>query len=277
MNPPRHAALGLLWLLSAAPAAAQEKQDKPEIAITPLGEVRVLSDKEAAKLKTRLKNLVLSKKAKRKSRRKRKKGGPPKPSNFVTRLEEVEALMKVQHRSLVPILKNVILKDPQIPVRAKGASAMLAQPRHFAVPAAITLLKESRVQREGNVSAPLIRLLSHYGTTRSVWKELRGDFLRFGTVAKIALLQSIGERRDWDGLDLLLRHMDEPAPANVDDPSNPPASYWEQRWKDWQKFKPHLMTAVGQLLGKSFSSRKEAEEWIASQGGLRKIRKKRGG
>lgn len=277
MNPPRHAAFGLLALLCAVPAAAQEKQDKPEIAITPLGEVRVLSQKEASKLKIRLKNLVLSKKARRKSRRKPKRGQPPKPSNFVTRLEEVEALMKVQHRSLVPILKKVILTDPQIPVRAKAANAMLAQPRHFAVPAALSLLKERPVQREGNIAGPLIKLLSHYGTTKSVWKELRGDFLRLGTVAQIALLQSIGERRDWDGLDLLLEHLDGPQPVNVDDPSNPPAAYWEKRWKAWQKFKPHLTTALGQLLGRPFTTRKEAEKWIASQGGVRKIRKKRGG
>jgi hypothetical protein len=59
-------------------------------------------------------------------------------------------------------------------------------------------------------------------------------------------------------------------------PTNPPAEYWKARWEAWQAFKPALVESMQKLLGKEFYTRKQAEEWIEEQGGIRKLRQSKG-
>ena len=251
---------------------AKAAQDaKPQTVVTPVGEVRILDKKEARSLVAKLKKDLLSRRAKSS----RKKKG--KPATFIARLELVEGLAKVQHESLVPILRKVMTGDPSNAVRIKAAESLLAQPKKPAVKLAAKLIEERDFMTSGSMAAPLIKLLSHHGAPKKTWKFLRRRFLELGTRGQQALLEHIGKSKDWDALELLLAHIDEPRPINVDDPSNPPASYWKKRWEAWRDFKPQLLTALEQLVGKRVESAKAARDYIRSQGGAVKLRKKRGG
>lgn len=276
MRPPRLPVLlvssGVLFASAALSqqkdAAGSETQTRQTV-VTPAGEVRVLSDDEARAVVARFRKLVLSRTALRGSKKKRH-------ASFVTRLEEVEALSKVQHASLVPLLKRVLRKDPSDAVRVKAAEALRAQPKKDAQRLALQLIKERRFLKKGALAGPIIKILSYHGAPQSVWKDLQHRFLDVGSLGQQALFEHIGERKDWDMVPLILEHIDPPAPANVDDPNNPPATYWKERWEQWRAFKPQLKEACEKLFGREFETRKELADWIRRQGGLKALRKKAG-
>lgn len=275
----------LLSLLLFGPAlVAQDKTDASEAKHvgTPVGLVRVATDDEAKQHMATLKKHVLpasakNKKALKKKKKKKKSKKVPKQeadTGLVTRLEAVEALQELQHKSFVKPLLVIMEFDPSLAVQTKAAKAIQAQPKDQVVPAATKLLGDKDVLKKGTMAAPLIKLLAYYGAKQSQWDKLYRNFELMGANAQIVLCESMAARKDYEGLPTLLRNLDPPAPANVDDPSNPPASYWEARWKSWQAFKPSLQAALKVLLGRSFEKSKDALKYIKSEGGLKKLQKK---
>jgi hypothetical protein len=260
--------------VAQAPPAPAKPQPAAQTVVTPAGEVRVLPDGEAAKLVARVQTAVLSPGARKE--KPRKAGDKEAPvASWTTRLQEVEELGRVQHASLVPLLEKVMLGDPNDTVRIKAAESLLAQPGKPATALAIRLLKDRKFLERGALTAPLIKLCSHYGAPDDVWAQLYKRFLDLAVVAQQTLIESIGQRKDWNAVDLLLDHIDAPKPANVDDPNNPPEAYWKQRWEQWRGFTPQLQQACKTLFGRSFGSREEAQEWIQAQGGIAKLRQSR--
>jgi hypothetical protein len=62
-------------------------------------------------------------------------------------------------------------------------------------------------------------------------------------------------------------HLDEPIPENPDDPTNPPRSWWKERWHEWEGNVPYTRWALSQLVpGETFDSEDEAREWAESRG-----------
>jgi hypothetical protein len=48
----------------------------------------------------------------------------------------------------------------------------------------------------------------------------------------------------------------------VNSPSNPPASWWEQRWKMWKPVKAEVVEALEELTGESFKDTASAKAWF---------------
>ena len=78
-----------------------------------------------------------------------------------------------------------------------------------------------------------------------------------------AMLELAKEHQEPKALPLLLRHLDEPTPANVDAADNPPKEYWEARWKSWSAWRAKVAEAVFAITGQRFSSAQEAKAWLA--------------
>ena len=51
-------------------------------------------------------------------------------------------------------------------------------------------------------------------------------------------------------------------PANVDSPTNPPASYGKARWHSWAAWKGKVKDALFAITGQRFSTGKEAKAWL---------------
>ncbi len=255
---------------------AQKKPQKaPTYVLTPIGKVRVLSSKEAKNLLKEVGPILKAKTAKKRTKGRKAKKKMPKDQGFLRRMEIIEKLETLQHPSLARVLEGTILHDPTDIIRTKAARALLAQPKKEAKAVALRLLENKDLHGKGSIQAPLIRILTRFGAPKKVWKDLRESFLDLGPLAQIAFLQSVVARKDWDSVELLLDHLDPPSPENVDAAHNPPAEYWERRWKAWKAFRPTLLKALQTLFGRTFPSKKEAKTWIKEQGGLSKIRKKR--
>jgi hypothetical protein len=69
-------------------------------------------------------------------------------------------------------------------------------------------------------------------------------------------------KTDKRPLRLLSEALDEPGAGSVNSPTNPPASYWEARWKMWQATKPAIQEAVQAITGQKFESSAEAKAWF---------------
>jgi hypothetical protein len=62
---------------------------------------------------------------------------------------------------------------------------------------------------------------------------------------------------------LLAEWLDEPrAGGNVEDGTNPPAEWWEARWKTWNAVKGVVADALKAITGQAFHSSDEAKEWF---------------
>ncbi len=270
--------LPLLLFLPDLSTQGRKKTEPTRHVTTPVGLIRVATDEEAKIQVSLLKKHVLpaSYKNKKAKKRKRKKGRrvPQADTGLVTRLEAVEALQEIQHRTFVKPLLEILEHDPSTAVQTKAAKAIQAQPKKQVLPAAKKLLDDKDVLKKGTLAAPMIQLIQFYGVRQKTWGKLYRRFGDMGPHAQIALCNAVATRKDYEALKMLLQNLDPPAPANVDDPSNPPASYWEARWKAWQAFKPSLQSAIKVLLGQSFEKSREAMKYIKSEGGIKKLKKK---
>jgi len=65
----------------------------------------------------------------------------------------------------------------------------------------------------------------------------------------------------------LATNLDEPIPKNPDDPTNPPASWWKERWTEWNSNVPYTRWALAQIVpGETFDSEEEAKQWALTEG-----------
>lgn len=64
----------------------------------------------------------------------------------------------------------------------------------------------------------------------------------------------------------LADELDEPMATNPNSPSNPPASWWEKRWKLWKASKPAVVEALQAITGKEFDKTAEAKAWCEANG-----------
>lgn len=132
----------------------------------------------------------------------------------------------------------------------------------------LSLINDTKIKSNPDVLAALIRAYSKGSYDSRDWGDFKKLFYKdidnpkYPQVQK-AVVQMIGDNKELGGLDLLVEHMEGPEPVNVDDPSNPPAAYWERRWKNWEKWRQDAKNAMFKITGEHFTSRKEAKTWVS--------------
>lgn len=60
--------------------------------------------------------------------------------------------------------------------------------------------------------------------------------------------------RSYEHACFLAKQLKGPAPEWVDDPNNPPAEYWERRWKTWQLLRRDVTWSLQQITGQAFAA-----------------------
>jgi len=186
------------------------------------------------------------------------------------KLAALEALGKGSHKRLVRPLTKVVIADPSLEVRKQAAKVLGNQPPRDASRASLALLDNPKVTAEPAVMAALVEALSGAGYDTRMWRHLDSLFERDYAIERVplqkALLGLIAEHKETGAWPLLLRNLDEPIPADPDSPTNPPASYWEARWKSWQIWRADVKAAMFAITGQRFSTAAEAKEWADKNG-----------
>ncbi|MCB9872512.1 MAG: HEAT repeat domain-containing protein [Planctomycetes bacterium] len=187
--------------------------------------------------------------------------------NLAKRLAAVQKLEQVQNAMLVAPLLSTVRTDKSKVVRQAAAKALGRQPRKKARPALISLIKKTKVSADPNLLASAIQALGESCYQPRDWALLQSIFDKSITDNNAVNLQSAildlaGTSKEIDAVDFLIEHLDAPAPEWVDDPNNPPESYWKARWANWSKWKGRVKEALFQITGQKFGSKKEAKLWV---------------
>ncbi|MEO6597787.1 MAG: hypothetical protein ABIP94_23830 [Planctomycetota bacterium] len=183
--------------------------------------------------------------------------------------EKSAALERIAVGSNKALLKPLILiveQDKSILIRKRAAALIANQPAEDACDAILKLLKNSRVSAFPPITAQLVRALSSTGYTSKNWREIADLFEKDYSAERVplheAMLELITTHKEQQAIDLLLRNLDEPIPGDVHVKENPPAEYWEARWKAWAIWRDKVKEAVFAVTGQRFSTAAEAKEWL---------------
>ena len=179
-----------------------------------------------------------------------------------------------------PLLRTARI-DKAKSVKQAAIAAIGNQPPRQARSALNMLLKKTSITSEPNITAAIIKAFDKGSYQVKDYKTFKGLFERSladqrCVAAQIAILELFGHQKEVQAAQYLSMHIDAPEPAWVDDASNPPASYWEARWKNWQKWRNHLKEALFQITGQRFASNKEARAWLKKNRNKLKKRNTRG-
>ena len=181
------------------------------------------------------------------------------------RHDALEALARGCNRLLVKPLGTVVETDKSIVVRKRAVEALAQQPPADARPEVLRLLRSNRVQGTAPVMAALVAALARCGYQPADWQVLArmfDDYAAERVPLQEALLDLVAQHKEKQAIDLLLNNLDEPIPRDVDGAANPPAAYWEARWKAWKVWRARLKDALFAVTGQRFSTASEARAWL---------------
>jgi HEAT repeat protein len=180
--------------------------------------------------------------------------------------QALEALAEGSNKLLVAPLAEVVEKDKSIVIRKRAAELIGNQPADKANPLIRKLLKSPRVDSQPAVAAELVRALARCSYETAQWSDLEDAFESSYHAERVplqeALLELIATHKEKKAIPLLLRNLDEPVPENVDARENPPAEYWEARWKAWKAWRTKVKDALFAITGQTFSTAEEARAWL---------------
>lgn len=122
-----------------------------------------------------------------------------------------------------------------------------------------------REKRTSVVAAAIVGMgvLNHTGA----YKDVKKVFVKDRRELRKAAARYFGYTKAKDAFRLLAEQLDQPEPANPNDPDNPPASYWEERYYEWKENEKAVHWALSQLVeGESFETEREAKQWAEQNG-----------
>ena len=186
--------------------------------------------------------------------------------SMAERMKAVDALAIGANKAMVAPLSTVIAGDKSVLVRKRAAEVLSLQPAKQAQPAILRLLDGKKGKPAPPVMASLVEGLSRLGYRPKDWKMIEKMFVLDYAAERGLLLEAILDlviaHKETKAIGMLLDNLDEPAPEDVDSPSNPPASYWEARWKAWRVWRPRVKEALFVVTGQKFSTAQEARNWL---------------
>lgn len=144
-------------------------------------------------------------------------------------------------------------------VKLLGASKKKGKKKDAAPPgtvgaAAIDYLARMAVEGHEKVVLQdhLKSLFLREGSMKSSWAE---DKLR-------ACVHYLGQMKYDAAVPVLVDLIEEPYPKDVNSGTNPPASYWEARYKLWQKSEGWVRWALKEITEKEYRTHREWQAWV---------------
>jgi hypothetical protein len=180
--------------------------------------------------------------------------------------EALDRLATGSNKLLLKPLSQLVETDKSVVIKKRAATLIGNQPAADANAAIRRLLKSPGVASQRAVLAELVRALSRCGYEPQQWAEISDLFERDYQPERVplheALLDLIATHKERQAVPLLLRNLDEPVPEDVHGANNPPAEYWEARWKAWSVWKGKVKDALFAITGQRFSTAAEAKAWL---------------
>ena len=122
-----------------------------------------------------------------------------------------------------------------------------------------------------SVRVKVLRALARVGVTldkqqfddvERQWRWVVGNPMRGNAPQLVDMAFYVEQVKDKRWARWLGEWIDEPIATAPNSPSNPPASYWEEKWHLWNESKAAVHSALKALTGQDFDSTEQAREWI---------------
>lgn len=183
------------------------------------------------------------------------------------RIELLQRLGNYDHPEILKAASKYLRhKDHPVAVAAAVACARQATAKDKAGNALLKQLKKDK--RPYVVCALLIGMGKLGFAHKTAVKEALKCYDRDTKETHKAAARYFGYIKYKPAFKRLASHLDEPIPENPDDPTNPPASWWKERWHEWESNVKYTRWALAQLVpGETFDSEEEAKQWALSRGG----------
>jgi len=254
------AALILILLLSA-PALRAEDEERAPAPAKPEEPPKGAGDVEMQEPGTRVEDSAVARQEVTRFNRDWKEA-----SDVDKRIELLERLGRFDHpevyRALSKYLKD---KDHRIAVAAICAIARQSQSQDKAGKA---LLGAAKREKRTPVVCALIVGMGQLGyDNKSAISEVEKVFQKDKTEPHKAAIRYFGLIKYKPAFRKLAEELDEPVAKNPNDPNNPPASWWKERWEEWNTNVRWTRWSISQLVeGETFDTTAEAKQWAENHG-----------
>jgi hypothetical protein len=101
-----------------------------------------------------------------------------------------------------------------------------------------------------------------YDEVERMWRSQLGNPAPERVDALLDVIAYFEKTKDKRFCRHLAEQIDEPIASSPNSPSNPPASWWEARWKTWDKLKGAVNSALKAITGQDFKATADAKKWF---------------
>lgn len=178
------------------------------------------------------------------------------------KLKAVESLRTAGvNKQFVSPLCKALLKEKDFQVRRKLVQTIGLLGNSKAESTLIKVIVDSKNRDE-------LELLLDAGLAlgkcakKSNFRKLRKEFNKGSPHVKRAMVVAWGAAKDWKAIGHLGSWVDKPEPANANSPSNPPASYWQAKHKEWRQIQRQVEWALWSITEKVFYSGDEVRKFL---------------
>ncbi len=178
------------------------------------------------------------------------------------KMQAVEQLADGAHPRIVRALDGVLKRELLPSVRLAAARALADQPAKESRRVVVAALKDKKNAGQPQVLEALVRSLERTGYDRGEVELLTDLFTRGDPSVQKAVVACFGAHAEKDAVELLVDNLDEPAPADPNAADNPPAEYWEKRYKAWKVWNKDVRAALQTITGQDFQNSEQARKWL---------------
>ncbi len=152
---------------------------------------------------------------------------------------------------------------------AVAAVVVIARQASDREKAGSTLLATLKAEKRTNLICACLVGMGRLGyDNKAAYREAEKYFAKDTGEAHKAATRYFGYLKSKEAFRMLAEKLDEPRSSmSPDDPRNPPASYWKERWVEWAGNVYYTRWALAQIVeGETFEATKEAQQWAESVG-----------
>lgn len=188
-----------------------------------------------------------------------------KTTDVDAQLEAIGRLLSGRSPEMVKPL-SALLTRAEHPVRRRAAKALAAIGSDKALPALQRAMRARKNRPESDIMDALGTAIGLCANPKkSLFRQLSKGFDGAEKETKRATVLALGHSKDRKALEMLAGWLEAPRPENPDAPNNPPASYWKERYAQWNFIKKQVKWAVWNITGELLDTEEEVTEWIEEQ------------
>jgi len=182
------------------------------------------------------------------------------------RIKALEPFFVRRHPNYMKRL-TALLKDKEDDVAKTAARALGNQPFPGNAEALIEFGSNAKnLAARPAVCAAAIRAAGDVGLGKKGYEKLRKLFDGGVKEVQPAICDAFGRAKEKRAFSFLVDRYDDPQPENPNDPSNPPASYWQQRHEEWKVYGAEAKQGLRDLTGVTCENAKAWKEWAEGAG-----------